>query len=956
MDSNRGSARPIVFVALAIAVLGALGYVMFVGTDDDAFAEPEALATTSLGVEFEAPKVDDTTLDASERAEQPSEAIAESTDPVSVENAIPADSTGVKGRVIGRDGKPAADVEVTMWRVVAKKQLTKYGLTADPGKDTARYLKTARTDAEGRFVLIELIADSGYGLRVRGDEGLLGRKDNVEVIEKFVFDLGDVPLKRGAIVSGVVRNEGGAPIGSAEISFDWGLSDKPCVADSQGRFRSDVLLPGKRQVRVKAKGYALRELIQRELIEGDVIDDFDIEMVKAEPIRGRVVDVSGRGVVGAYVNCNREQDEMSMFGWYGDNLQSGPGGDFVFDSLPAGKYQVSCNLVGYRGSSQEGILAGGDPVELKLTRVASIEGRVFDAATNAPVKADSVRLQFIPPNAKGNATFRPYWRGVEVDVDEVGKYKVTLNEGGQFKVIVSADGYRPSESAPFQLTENAQMSGIDVRLEKGQELELVVVDKVSRAPVPGAIVRVFEGGGTAGNSMNAMNLIGYGSGPGMSFGGGSRSTGVGRSISDAEGIARVKSMYTGKFNARAEHANFAPTKLDPIEIREGAPTTRLEIEMTLGGSIEGAVTNDKKVPEPATTVYAVSKERRTEGVTDADGKYSIAHLPAGRYRIETEITSGENTWFQGSFDGDQEQTEEQKFPLVVEEGKATRHDVTITRIAPGSLVGTVLLNGVPAPGVMVMTMRKNEKNGEFDWNTQSQSKTDSQGRFKFRSLKPGTYGISSGPSWEKQYALGTAEIASAQEANVVFDVPLGSMRIRVVDQDGKPVAGAWINLERTQAEAEFNPWGGGRWMESDASGELLLEHLQAGEYTLDGSKQGYRQVQLEKLVVTARREAGPVEVKLVTGGWIELKITGLERLGEGVRIRVNLQDEAGDVTQSNSLWNQNNGVFWIDANQTPRGVLKLFARPQGQSNNVEIASTPFVIEAGKNLELPIVLQ
>lgn len=951
MDSSRGSARPLVFAVFALAVLGALGFVMFGGEgggDDDRY---EARAIGASELEVAAPAVFETD-ESGRHDEERSEAIAEAaSEPEPDPNAIPADATGLTGRVIGRDGKPAADVEVTVWRTVGKKQLAKYGLTAEPGKDTARYLKTARTDDTGRFTIVELIADVAYGLRARGAEGLLGRKDGIEVIEKHLFDLGDVPLKRGAIVSGTVRNEGGAPIAAAEVHFDWGASDKPCIADAQGRYRSDVLMPGKRQVRVKAKGYALRETIQRELIEGDLIDDLDLELVKAEPIRGRIVDAAGIGVANAYVNCYREQDEMSFFGWINDDVRSGPGGDFVFDSLPAGKYQVSCSLVGYRGSSQEGVVAGGDPIELKLTRVSSIEGRVFDAATNAPVKADSVRLLHIPPNAKGNPSFRPYWRGAEIDVEEVGKYRVTLNEGGQFKVVVTADGYRPAESSPFQLTENAQMTGIDVRLEKGQELELVVVDKATRSPVPGAIVRVFEGVGTTNAGAPMMQGMPF-VGGGMNIGpGGSRGAGVGRAISDAEGIARVKSMFAGKFHARAEHAGYAPGKLDPIEIADGAAATRLEFELGLGGAIEGVVTDDKKKPEPAMTVYAIGKEHRAEGVTDADGKYSIPRLPPGRYRIEDELANQNARWFGGGWDGGDGRSEEEKFPLVVEDGRATRHDVTVTRIPPGSIVGSLLFNGAPAQNVMVMVMRKNPANEEWDWQTQNQAKTDAQGRFKFRSLKPGLYGVSAGPNWERQYALGTADVSPAQESFVVFDVPLGSLRGRIVDQDGRPVADAWIEVVRRNAEQEFNPWGGGRSIRSDAAGEFVVEHLQAGQYSLNVSKRGYRPAASDPIAVAPRREAGPIEVKLTLGGWIELRLAGVERLGQNARLRANLAGAAGEDRQSFSLWTETPGTYWIDAAEIPKGTLTILARPAGQSSNIEVASSPYAVEPGKNLVL-----
>ncbi len=961
MTHERGIAKPLIFALFGLVVLGALCAMMFGGGGASAEADESAAALENAAAKTNAPDLHLTEANAA-KTERKEEAAAEEPKKLDADpNAIPADATGVSGRVIGRDGKPAKNVEVVIERVVEKKLLAKYGLTAEPGKTSARFVKSGHTDEDGHFVVTDLIADPGYDLRARGDKGAMGRKDYFEVVDKVVIDIGDVPMRLGALIGGVVRDEGGAPIANADVNFEWSWNEKPYKTDAQGRFKTDVIMPGKHQIRVKAKGYAMRETMQREFLEGDQVDDLEIELVKAEPIRVRVVDETGRGLKDAYVNAYKQQDEMSFFGWFGDNGQTDANGEFVFDSIPAGTYQVSSNLMGFRGAQQENVKAGGAPVELQLKKQSYVEGTIIDAKTGEAVKGTSLRLLFVPPNQKnGNQTFRPYWRGSEANLDVVGKFSVTLNEGGYFKVEISADGYKPGESQPFQLAENAQMSGIAVRLEKGEEITILARDKVTKAPIQGAVVKASEyrepqnGNANSGNGLSfsvtggAMRFYGED----FSFDGGNGRRQAGRVVTGAEGKAVMKTLYPGKFSAVGRKDGFADAKVESFEVKAGDTSTVVEVEFSHGGSIEGKVTNDRNVPEPALTVVAVSSDNQSrEAVTDADGRYKIANLTPGHFKVSAQMENDGSDIDYGSYDNDgEEKPVEQRFPVLVEDGGTAKHDFSITRTPPGSITGTVTFNGAPAADVMVMVIKMNDQGNDFDWNTQSQSKTDAQGAFKFRSLKPGKYGVTTGKNWQKSYGAGQVQVASGQEASVLLDIPLGGIRGRVVDQNGQPIAGVNLWVNRNSKDEQFNPWGGGRSAQSDANGDFVFDELQVGEYSLNASARKYKAFDLASIAVPARRDAGPVEVKLVFGGWIQFKINGIERLGQYPRLRVSISNEKGEEVNQNMLWPDEKGEFWLDSNYAPKGTIKLTAHRSNQATT-ELGSTAFEIPAGGNLEL-----
>ena len=90
-------------------------------------------------------------------------------------------------------------------------------------------------------------------------------------------------------------------------------------------------------------------------------------------------------------------------------------------------------------------------------------------------------------------------------------------------------------------------------------------------------------------------------------------------------------------------------------------------------------------------------------------------------------------------------------PLVVELGQTVTHDVSVERVVYGSLVGSVLINGSPAAEVTVMANPVDDENpfGGFGWN--NMVKTDEQGAFEMRRLRPGRYRTSVSRSWSKSF-------------------------------------------------------------------------------------------------------------------------------------------------------------------------------------------------------------
>lgn len=937
MDARRGSLAPLVVIAVVIAVcIGAA--VMLFGTDgagDGARANESALAKADSAVAEPDVAPNEQATDRVEHEQAP---VDEPKPEVADPNAIPPDATGVSGRVIGRDGKPVKAVKVEVVHQVDKKSSKKFGVKVEPGKWNARYARSATTGDDGRFTVIDLIANGGYTIEIRTPDGMLGRKDGVQVDEKQVTDAGDVALKRGILVSGVVRSDGGLPIGGAEVMFGWDWDvDNPILSDKAGKYATEALYPGRQQVRVKASGYALREMMQREFVEGDRIDDFDLTLVQSAPIRGRVVDDFGKAVSDAWVNCNRQNDEDSWFGWYGDNMQTDAEGRFAFESMSAGTYQVSCNAQGYRGASKEDVVAGGEPIELVMKRACRIEGQVVDAGTNEPVKADHIQLLWKQNPQNPNATFRPFWRGTDVEIQDDGTYSIALNEGGTFLVEASADGYSPSRSTSFELKEGNSISNILVQLERGIELTVTVLDKEKKTPIAGAAVSVrkqSEKSNAPGSPamMEGMFVDGEWSPP--------DNRQVGRKITDAEGKAHVKSMTPGKFTVSVDKVGYCRTQVKDVDVQRGSAPAPVEALMGQGGGIQGVVKNTQGAVETALNVFATGSEgQRGEAVTDESGHYVVEHLAPGRYKIRAPI-DGQGEYDESSFvsfDGDsfgyggvnnnekREVPIEERFPIVVEDGKVASHDVTVERIPPGALAGTVMMNGSPFAGVEVMANPVQEGGNGFSYGWDNMVKTDERGAFKFRRLKPGKYQIQVSRSWSKQFRGGMVEIASNAESQMTIDLSIGWLSGRVVDQDGRPIAHVNINLNPKQQGDDGMGWGSHRNAETDGDGNFVIQDVQAGTYMLNSYSRGYRGENRQDLVVAGRRDAGPLELKLVEGGWLKVRVDGAVAAAN-TRYRLTLSDAAGNNFMNTSARPGEDGFLWADCQQAKEGTVKVTMR------------------------------
>jgi hypothetical protein len=281
------------------------------------------------------------------------------------------------------------------------------------------------------------------------------------------------------------------------------------------------------------------------------------------------------------------------------------------------------------------------------------------------------------------------------------------------------------------------------------------------------------------------------------------------------GLAHAQATTPGQV-VQPQPSTSTPQRMPPRAARPGeAPpkgTAVIKGYVTAGGT--GS-------PIRRAQVRAMSMEGRGGGVTntDAEGRYEIRDLPAGRYNI----TAMKGGFVQGQFG--QRRPTDPGTPVDLADGQ-TAEKVNFI-LARGSVISGRIVDdgGEPVAGTQVMAMRYAFVSGARRLvpapSEGSNDRTDDQGGFRLYGLPPGEYYVSANnrnnmmvmPSmnsteqdgYAPTYFPGTTNVGEAtrvtvragQEAQASFALIVARMsrvRGRALNSSGQPVTNAMLML------------------------------------------------------------------------------------------------------------------------------------------------------------------
>jgi protocatechuate 3,4-dioxygenase beta subunit len=563
-----------------------------------------------------------------------------------------------------------------------------------------------------------------------------------------------------------------------------------------------------------------------QLIEGETLTGVDLVLESGRAIKGRVRDVNGNPASGVPVVAAFDLARVSGPDFFNamrgarSSTETDVEGNFTLGGLGAGPFVVEADLQRGVDASNErlrwsarldGILPGGQPLELVLRPPLYLAGQVLDEE-GRPVPSFSViaRQEVMGDFA---ATTVAYHRGAFTH--DGGRFVLTGLEAGQWQVTVEGLGLVSTQPVTVDLpgdgAHELRMTVVRAATVSGEVLD------PDGEPVVGALVRVDEGsvGWQVQQDPFPDDL--------------STST-------DEAGVFHLVGIPPGAVGLRADAAGYgvsATTRVDlePAEVHED-----LVLTLTVGGSLTGEVFDGEGRPARGFLILAFNMADFTQevGLTQADGTFRIEHMPPGGWMAvamdpaaEMEIT--EKGLDFGAMMGQWKMTQ-----ATIREGQTT-HVVIGAPFENSVLVsGEVTLGDEPYTGALLSFVPPGGRMYEEMVNG---------------TVAPdGSYSVELGATGDYIVSVQVVSSAAGQQNSIEFAVeipdgveqfeldfrlPLGRISGRVIGPDREPAPGARVTLTY-DGVVRSDSFFGGQYTEmtTQADGTFDVTALRPGRYRL----------------------------------------------------------------------------------------------------------------------------
>jgi hypothetical protein len=599
--------------------------------------------------------------------------------------------------------------------------------------------------------------------------------------------------------------------------------------DTEGRFElRAVPAPSAYVCAARPRGASALDVPEFKVEAGDR-REFEIELVRGGTLSGVVVDEQGDPIARARVNGVRFGGNMMALAGAGNSARrtrSAADGTFTLAGLPPGRVRVMAERKSYLTSLGTSIeVADGEHkhgVELRLETGGAISGRVVwpdgTPAVGATIKAD------IDPAQMTGMGAMTAWRGANS--------RATSAADGSFKLVGLGKG-------PFQLRAKATRDEAGEKSTGAASLEKIAPGVVE------ALLTLQPTLTLAGRVVDAQQA------PRTSFeiryepvdaqrpfwlGTASKRT---QSFADrADGTFEVLSLEPGRWKVHAVVADYGNS--DALEVDLPASTdAELVLVVKASVSAAGLVVAPDGTPVAGARVRAVVGsgpwagmqglgEERPEATSDAQGRFSLRGLDAGRTRL---AATAEN-W-----------APSETLELDLAEG-AEAANLRLELRTGGRILGEVYAkDGKPSSGKSVMASHTTGGDSKM-------TGTDSDGHFEIAHVRPGKWQLVSMGAFDQMF---DAAAKSEQEGKVDPAAWMNEMKMAMVEvEDGKDVhvllgappadpikvSGKIVAAkEGVQALASFlseggSPLGGIKLASSDADGRFEIELDHPGSYTI----------------------------------------------------------------------------------------------------------------------------
>jgi protocatechuate 3,4-dioxygenase beta subunit len=622
--------KPIAVLLLVLVAVGALifGLVTLGGGPDNKTNNPVNLDPASAG-----PK--NTSKPA--EIEKGPDTTARREDPVKpVEDRTPLGefryANELRVLVVDAQQKPVANVEVTLTT------LSSNDLFFLDSTLPAYQVGPLRTGPEGRVSFLGIQPNhSSYTLVCVHPDYARQECLTLPIEQDGVLEEPPIVLVSGTTLQGTVKDEQGGPIAGAKLVLEGLLAQVQqsrapdrleTTSDAAGVYAIKNIPRGaQRSLSVGATGFG------RTIVHGLNFPDTrpktqDFVLRVAEMITGRVVGVGNQPLPQAKVMALGVNGTLFTAR---DDQVTNERGEFQFESLVPGEYNVIATLKGWRIPPQNRIHTNTAGLVLEGTRMASVCGQVADAATGAPITQFSAQLRNFndavtptSPIPDTKASFS----------DAGGSFCLEGVEQGNYVIEASADGYAPTRSGNFTVSNDRNVEHIPIRLTRGGSISGRLVDPDNH-PIGKARVRT-KSNDWAEDDFFLMNedIL-----P-------SNATQL-ETRTGPDGSFSLKGLAPDQYQLLFEGSGFTRASKTDISVTEGTNNSLGNVQMARGGTLVGTVydATGKGVPGAGVQLFSAdgASPRQYRTKTAVDGKFTLRYIAQGRYKARPSPPSAANT-------------------------------------------------------------------------------------------------------------------------------------------------------------------------------------------------------------------------------------------------------------------------------------------------------------------------
>lgn len=529
----------------------------------------------------------------------------------------------------------------------------------------------------------------------------------------------------------------------------------------------------------------------------------------AEVARATITVTSEKGpVADAAVRLAPDDGEVIV-------LRTGADGSVRADQLAPGTWSVSASASGFdpvAAPAQE--LAAGKAATFVLTLIAGgrpLTGQVTDA-TGGPIAGARVDAAKVGGMAKPGDAVATTVTGAD------GMYAVTASEG-QNVVAVSSVDY----AAQSRLVEVGPTGAVaNFSLVPGGAIEGIVRDETTKQPVAGAQV-------IAERDRGGMILLAESSRR--------------RAVSGADGRFRVTALRPGAYELAASAGMRTSKSPTVVGLGVAEQVSEIEILVSDGPVISGTVVDETGATVPDIEVTAHGRGRGGDAKTDAQGAFTITGMAPGTYFL---MARNDTFVPRGGAQAELADKDVMGVKVTVQRGANIVGHVEPRQICEiqHDIADRELGAGMP----MLVGPKTTLADGEFSLGPASAGKATLRAR-----CPSGAQG-----SMPVDITLGMAPL-------VLKVTPGASIGGRVVDGDGKPVAGVTVMASLGGSETQRTVIVNGMVTSgvqgiSGSDGAYLLVGLAAGTYSLSVLDRGrplrMRGAKVEVTLAATDKETG----------------------------------------------------------------------------------------------------